>query len=169
MSLLTPSFGLLFWMVISFAIVFGLLAKFGFPVITQSVNERNEFIRQSLAKADEANRTLENIKQISEELIEEARDRQQALIKEATLEAGRLVQKAKEDAIIQGKQKLDEALKQIELQKRKAIGEIHSQIALLSINIAEKILRQQLDQPEKHEQMIAQFLDDIENSNTIKN
>ena len=169
MSLLTPSFGLLFWMVFSFAIVFGLLAKFGFPVIIHAVNERNDFIRQSLAKADEANRTLENIKQKSEELIEEARNRQQVLIKEATFEAGRIVQKAKEDAEMQGKLKMEEALRQIELQKRKAIGEIRSQVALLSVNIAEKILRQQLEKSEAHEQLIAQFIDDIENSDAIKN
>jgi len=166
MSLLTPSFGLLFWMVLSFAIVFGLLAKFGFPIITQSVNERNEFIRQSLANAEEANRTLESIRQKSEELIEEARSRQQVLIKEATFEAGRIVQKAKEDAVIQGQQKIEEALRQIELQKRKAIGEMRSQVALLSISIAEKVLRQHLDKPENHEHLIAQFLDDIEKSNS---
>jgi len=169
MSLLTPSFGLLFWMVFSFAIVFGLLAKFGFPVILHAVNERNEFIRQSLEKADEANRTLESIRQKSEELIEEARNRQQALIKEATFEAGRIVQKAKEDAVMQGQQKIDEALRQIEMQKRKAIGEIRSKVALLSINIAEKVLRRQLEDAETHEQLIANFLDDIETSDAIRN
>jgi len=169
MSLLTPSFGLLFWMVFCFALVFGLLSKYGFPVIIQSVNERNEFIRQSLAKADEANRTLESIRQKSDELIEDARNRQQVLIKEASLEANRIVQKAKEDAVLQGKLKIDEALRQIELEKRKAIGEIRSYVALLSINIAEKVLRRQLENAESHEQLIAQFLDDIENSDAIKN
>ena len=156
-------------MVISFAIVFGLLAKFGFPVITQAVNDRNEYIRQSLSKADEANRALENIMHKSEELIAEARDRQQALIKEASFEAGRIVQNAKEEAALQGKMKMDEALRQIELQKRKAIGEIRAQVASLSVNIAEKILRQQLEKSEAHEQLIAKFLDDIENSDAIKN
>ena len=162
MSLLTPSFGLLFWMVISFAIVFGLLAKFGFPVITRAVNERNNYIRQSLANADEANRKLENIQQESDKLINDARNQQQRLIKEATQEAGRIVLKAKEEAEMQGKIKLDEALRQIELQKRKAIEELRTQVALLSVSIAEKILRQQLDKPENHDQFLAQYLDDLE-------
>ena len=167
MSLLTPSFGLLFWMVLTFAIVFGLLAKYGFPIILHSVNERNEYIRQSLSKADEANRQLESIQQQSEALIDEARNRQQALIKEATFEAGRIVQKAREDAVVQGKQKLDEAIRQIELQKRKALVELRSQVALLSVGIAEKILRQHLEQTENHEQLIAQYLDDLEKSDAI--
>ena len=62
MSLLTPDFGLLFWMLLSFLIVFGLLTKFGFPVITRMVNERREYIQQSLAAADEANRRLAEIR-----------------------------------------------------------------------------------------------------------
>ena len=169
MSLLTPDFGLLFWMTLSFAIVFGILAKFAFPVITKAVDERREYIMQSLAKADEANRTLESIRQKSEELIDEARKRQQELIKEATTKSSLIIEKAKEDAALQGKQKLDEALRLIELQKQKALGEIRAQVALLSVDIAEKILRQQLDQESTHNRLITQFLDEIENSAAIRN
>jgi F-type H+-transporting ATPase subunit b len=169
MSLLTPSFGLLFWMFISFAIVFLVLAKFAFPVITRSVTERKEYIQQSLTKADEANLALENIRLKSDELIQEARKRQQELIWEASAEAGRIVQNAKEEAVIQGKQKLNETLRQIEVQKQKALVELRTQVALLSVGIAEKILRKQLEDAENNNQMIAQFLDDIENSNLIKN
>lgn len=169
MSLLTPSFGLLFWMIISFALVFGLLAKFGFPVITRMVNERKAHITQSLANADEANRALESIRQQSEVLINEARKHQQVLIKEATAEAGRIVQKAKEEAAIQGKLKIEEAMLQIEFQKQKSLGEMRAYVASLSINIAEKILRQQLEESENNDRMIAQFLDDIEKSDVLKN
>lgn len=169
MSLLTPSFGLLFWMIVSFAIVFGLLAKFGFPIITQSVNERREYIQESLAKADEANRTLEDIKQKSEVLVEEARKRQTEIIKQATADAGQIMQKAKEEASALGKQKLDEAIRLIDLQKQKAIGEIRAQVAVLSIDIAEKILRHKLDNTENHDQLISQFLDEIEDSDIVKN
>ena len=169
MSLLTPDFGLLFWMTLSFAIVFGILAKFAFPVITKAVNERRESILQSLANADEANRTLENIRQKSEELIDEARKRQQELIKDATTKSCLIIEKAKEDAARQGKQKLDETLRLIELQKQKALGKIWSQVALLSVDIAEKILRQQLDNESNHDRLIAQFLDDIEDSDILKN
>lgn len=169
MSLLTPSFGLLFWMVVSFAIVFGLLAKFGFPVITRSVGERRDYIEQSLAKADEANRTLESIRQKSEELLNEARKNQQEMIKEASAEANKIIRKAKEEAAVQGKAKLDEAMRLIDLQKQKAIGEIRSQVAVLSVDIAEKILRHQLDNTENHDKLISELLDEIENSGTTRN
>jgi F-type H+-transporting ATPase subunit b len=169
MSLLTPDLGLLFWMILSFAIVFGILAKFGFPVITKMVDERREYIQQSLDKADEANRTLKSIKQKSEELVEEAKKRQMEIIKQATVDAGQIMQKAKEEAAVLGKQKLDETIRLIEMQKQKAIGEIRSQVAALSVDIAEKILRHQLDNTEKHDQLISQFLDEIEGSDIVKN
>jgi F-type H+-transporting ATPase subunit b len=169
MSLLTPDLGLLFWMILSFAIVFGILAKFGFPVITKMVDERRDYIQQSLAKADEANRTLEGIKLKSEELMEDTRRRQAEIIKQATAHAGQIMQKAKEEAAAMGKQKLDEVIRLIDMQKQKAIGEIRAQVAALSVDIAEKILRHQLDNTENHEQLISQFLDEIEDADIAKN
>ncbi|MDR2776335.1 MAG: F0F1 ATP synthase subunit B [Tannerella sp.] len=169
MSLLTPSFGLLFWMVISFAVVFGILAKFGFPVITKAVNERRDYIRQSLDKADEANRVFDSLKQQSEELIEESKKHRQEMIRLATDEANRIIQKANDEALRQRRERLDETLRLIELQKQKSIGEIRAQVALLSVNIAEKILRRRLDDMENHDQLTAQFLDEIEDSCIMKN
>ena len=169
MSLLIPDFGLLFWMFISFAIVFCLLAKFGFPVITRSVNERREYILQSLAKADEANRSLESIKQQSEEILNEARRQQQDTIKQAANEASRLIQQANEDAVVQGKKKLAEAIRMIDVQKQKAIGEIRTQVAMLSVDIAEKILRHQLDISENHDRLLSEMLDEIEHSEVLRN
>ncbi|MDR0575727.1 MAG: F0F1 ATP synthase subunit B [Tannerella sp.] len=169
MSLLTPSLGLLFWMIISFAFVFGLLAKFGFPVITKSVNERRDYIRQSLVKADEANRTLEIVRQKADDILNDAHKQQQNILKQATKEAAQIIQKAKDDAAIQGKRKLNEAIRLIDLQKQKAIGEIRSQVASLSVDIAEKILRHQLENTETHDKLMAQLLDEIENSDAVKN
>ena len=94
MSLLTPDFGLLFWMLLSFAIVFGLLAKYGFPVITRQVDERREYIRQSLDAADEANRKLAAIKDETDAMLSAARVRQTELMKEAAAEGEKIVQAA---------------------------------------------------------------------------
>lgn len=169
MSLLTPDLGILFWMVITFTIVLVILGKFGFPVITKMVNERRDYIRQSLAKADEANHLLENVRQQSDEILNEARKRNTELIKQATVEADHIIQHAKNEATLQSKQKLDEAIRMIELQKHKAVGEIRAQVALLSVAVAEKILRHQLDNAENHDRLVAMFLDEIENSDTLKN
>lgn len=156
-------------MVISFAIVFGLLAKFGFPVITQSVDERRKYIQESLEKADEANRMLESIRQQSEQILSEARKSQQEMIKQATADATRIVQKANDEAVVQGKKRLEESLRMVELQKQKAIGEIRAQVARLSVDIAEKILRNQLSHTEDHDRLITGLLDEIENSDTARN
>ena len=169
MSLLTPSFGLLFWMVLSFGFVFFIVAKYGLPVITQMVNERQEYIVQAIAKADEAKHTSEINRKKSEELFDETCKRQQEMIKEATIEAGRIIQKAKTDAAAQSKQKLEETIRLLEMQKQKAVGEMRAYVALLSVNVAEKILRNQLEHKENHDQLISQFLNEIESSDAIRN
>ena len=78
-SILSPDFGLLFWMLLAFLVVFFLMAKFGFPVITNMVEERKKFIDESLKSAREANEKLANIKVESEAILNEAR-KQQATI-----------------------------------------------------------------------------------------
>ena len=82
-SILTPDFGLLFWMLVSFLVVFCLLAKFGFPAILGAVEERKNFIDESLKNAREANEKLAGIKAESESILREAREKQAEIIKEA--------------------------------------------------------------------------------------
>ena len=82
-AILTPDLGLLFWMLLAFAVVFFVLAKYGFPAIVGMVDERNKFIEDSLKKAHEASERLENIKQEGEAILQEARDRQAQILKEA--------------------------------------------------------------------------------------
>lgn len=162
MSLLTPDFGLLFWMLLSFLIVFGLLTKFGFPVITRMVNERREYIQQSLAAADEANRRLAEIRMESEGILDEARVRQSELIRQATAESDKMILDAKEKAAVEAQKQLDEAMRQIDAQKQQAVSDIRGQVARLSVDIAEKVLRRQLDDPVRQEIFIAHLLDEIE-------
>jgi F-type H+-transporting ATPase subunit b len=162
MSLLTPSFGLLFWMFVSFAIVFGLLAKFGFPVIVKMVDERRDYIKQSLESAEEANHKLENIKQESDAIIKEAGDRRSAIMRQATDEAGRLVQNAREQALVEAQKQMDNAVQKIEIEKQRAMADIRIQVAELSVVIAEKVLRRQLDSPASQDALISRFLDEVE-------
>ena len=153
MSLLTPDFGLLFWMLLSFLIVFGLLTKFGFPVITRMVNERREYIQQSLAA---------EIRMESEGILDEARVRQSELIRQATAESDKMILDAKEKAAAEAQKQLDEAMRQIDAQKQQAVSDIRGQVARLSVDIAEKVLRRQLDDPARQEIFIAHLLDEIE-------
>jgi F-type H+-transporting ATPase subunit b len=162
MSLLTPDLGLLFWMMLNFLIVFGLLAKFGFPVITKMVGDRQAYIGESLEAAAEAQRQLAGITQQSQALLEEARRQQSEILKKAITDGEHVVRAAQQKAVEETEKQLVAARKNIELQKDKALGEINAQVALLSVNVAEKLLRRQLDGDKEQEQFIMQMLDEAD-------
>jgi F-type H+-transporting ATPase subunit b len=162
MSLLTPELGLLFWMTLSFAIVFGILSKFGFPVITRMVDERHEYIHRSLEAADEANQRIETVRQESEALLNEAQVRRSEILQRAIADGNQIVREARERATAETEVQLAEARRQLEVQKQKAMNELRSQAAMLSVDIAEKILRRELSRPENRQDFCSKLLDEIE-------
>ncbi len=164
MSLITPDFGLLFWMAIVFLVVLGILWKFGFPVIVNMVNNRKAYIDESLRKAHEANEKLANIKAESELLLQEAREKQAQILKEAAATRDAIVQKAQDKAHEEGNRLLSEAKIEIENQKRAAISDIRKQVATLSVEIAEKILREKLSSDKTQMDLIDRMLDEISNA-----
>ncbi|MBN2659631.1 MAG: ATP synthase F0 subunit B, partial [Tannerellaceae bacterium] len=99
MSLLVPDTGLLFWMVLSFGIVFFILAKYGFPVILKSVEQRKEYITNSVEAAKEANSRLAEIKQEGEVLLAEVRKQQKEILNEALADKERILTEAHQKAI----------------------------------------------------------------------
>ena len=125
-SILTPDPGLLVWMLAAFLVVFFVLAKFGFPAITNMVEKRKNFIDESLRKAHEASVRLENIKQESESILQEARD------------------------------------------KQAAISEIRGEVARLSVEVSEKVLRQKLGTDEAQMDYIERMLDEVAASSNNK-
>lgn len=161
MSLLVPDSGLLFWMLLSFGVVFFLLAKFGFPVIVKMVDDRKAYIDHSLVAAKEANSQLANIKIESETILAQAHEEQVRILNEAVATRDRIIREAKDQALAEGQKQLDEVKKQIQLEKDAAIRDIRRQVAVLSVDIAEKVLRKNLD--EEHEQMelIDRLLDEL--------
>lgn len=108
MSLLTPDSGLLFWMVIVFGIVFVILAKYGFPVITRMVDERKQYIDKSLLAAREANEQLANIKADSEMILAKAHEEQARILNEAVATRERILKEAKTQAQVEGQKLLDD-------------------------------------------------------------
>jgi F-type H+-transporting ATPase subunit b len=169
MSLLTPDFGLLFWMTLAFAIVFGLLSRFAFPVITRMVDERHEYIRRSLEAADQANQRIEGIRQESEALLNEARARQGEILRQAVADGNQIVREARERASAETETQLTEAKRQIEAQKQKALNDLRTQAAMLSVDIAEKILRRELSRPENRQDFFTRLLDEVESGEAGKN
>ena len=161
MDLLMPSFGLMFWMAIVFLVVLGLLWKFGFPAITKMVEERKNYIDESLRKAHEANEKLANIQKEGESILQEAREKQALILKEATTTRDAIVAKAESQAKEQGEKLISDAKLQIETEKQNAIRDIRSQVAELSVKIAEKIIKEQLSTDAKQMELIDKLLDEV--------
>lgn len=161
MSLLIPDTGLLFWMALVFFVVLFILWKWGFPVIIKMVDERKEYIDESLRKAHEANEKLANIRKESESILQEAREKQAQILKEAAETRDSIVEKAQTKAREEGTRLLSEAKAEIESEKLRAVAEIRTQVAELSVLIAEKVLRAKLSSDEKQMEMIDKLLDEV--------
>ena len=161
MSLLTPDSGLLFWMLISFGIVVFVLAKFGFPIILKMVEERKNFIEESLLKAEKARTELDSVKAEAELILEKARNEHQQIMNEASQLREALIQEAKTKAIGEADKIIENARLQIQSEKEVAIRDIRKQVAGLSVDIAEKVLRNKLDKKEEQLGMIQRLIDEM--------
>lgn len=161
MGLLTPDPGLLFWMVLSFGVVFFLLAKFGFPVIVKALKDRQEFIAQSLLSAKQANEKLESIQAEGEALLQNARSRQQDIISEAMAEKQKIVAAAKEQAESEAHRIAEEAAKSIEAAKSEALKDVHDEVAGLALQIAEQVLRSKLQDRDEQQAAIERMLKEL--------
>lgn len=159
-SILTPDFGLLFWMLLAFLIVFALMAKFGFPVITNMVEERKKFIDESLQKAHEANERLAGIEEESKRIIEEARAGQAEILRQAKQTGDSIIEDARKKAQAEGAKLLQDAKAQIATEKENALRDIRETVADLSLVIAEKVVRQKLSQDKEQQRLIEQLLDE---------
>lgn len=161
MSLLTPDFGLMFWMALSFGVVFFIAAKWGFPVITRAVEERKKYIDDALKNADEANKQLANIKAEGDAILAEARKQQHAMLRDATKLKEDMLAGAKDAAQKETQKILEDARKQIKVEKETALAEIRSQVAVLAVDIAEKVLRSELKDEKSQLDLVNRLLDEV--------
>ena len=160
-SILTPDLGLLFWMLLAFLVVFFVVDKYGFPAIINMVEERKKFIDESLAKAKEASEKLANIKSEGESLLQDARQKQAQILKEAAETRNAIVEQAQQKAREESNRLIAEAKAEIESQKQAAISEIRSQMAELSVKVAEKIIRKELSSDARQMETIDRLLDEV--------
>ena len=165
MSLLLPDSGLLFWMFLSFGIVFVVLAKYGFPIIVKMVEGRKTYIDQSLEVAREANAQLSKLKEQGEALVVAANKEQGRILKEAMQERDKIIHEARKQAEAAAQKELDEVKKQIQIEKDEAMRDIRLQVALLSVDIAEKVIHKNLDDKREQMEMIDRMLDEVLNKN----
>lgn len=160
MSLLMPDSGLLFWMVLIFAIVFAILAKWGFPVVTSMIDKRKEYIAHSLELAKEADQKMANIVKEQDRIISEARSEQNSILKEAAEARNSIIRQAQEQARDEAARLIAEAKVQIQAEKESAMSEIRSQVAMLSVNVAEKVIRKSLSTDQDQMDLIGKMVEE---------
>ena len=165
MDLVTPDFGLLFWMVVIFGIVFFLLAKFGFPIITDMVDKRSAKIAKSLRDADEIEARMAQWKQEQARLLEETRKEQSEMIRQATQTKAGIIADAKAQAQAEADRILADARLQISAEKESALRDVRKEIALLSVEVAEKVLRRELSEEGGQRAFIDKLVDEADKAN----
>jgi F-type H+-transporting ATPase subunit b len=162
MSLLTPDPGLLFWMLLSFGAVFFVLAKYGFPVIVKMVDDRKAFIDKSLEAAKAANDRLAGIKEEGDRILNQTREEEIRILKDANEMRNRIIGEAKEQAAIEAAKLIAEARTAIQKEKETAIRDIRNQVVTLSIDIAEKVLRRNLDDQAAQRELVDKLIEEAQ-------
>lgn len=166
MSLITPDFGLLFWMTLIFAVVFFILAKFGFPIITSMVDKRSDRINEGLRKAEEAEKTLAELSVTQAKMLEEVKAQQARIIKTANESGERIISEAKARATAEADKIITEAHTRIEAEKESALKEIRTQVSALSVEIAGRILRDKLSDSKEQNAYIDRVLEEMDHNRT---
>ena len=162
MNLMLPDSGLLFWMTIIFAIVFFVLAKFGFPIITGMVEKRGKRISDSLEAARTAEQALAHLQTEQERIISETRAQQNKLMQEAAAERDRMIAQAQDKAREEAQKIMDEARVRIQEEKEAAIKEVRKEVAVISLAIAEKVVRRDLSTEASQKALADRLLDEMQ-------
>jgi F-type H+-transporting ATPase subunit b len=158
MGIIEPGIGLLFWMTLTFVILLFLLAKFAWKPIVNAVNDRETSIQDALNQAVLAKKEMEVLKADNERIIREAKIERDAILKEAREIKDKIVGDAKDIAKTEGDKLIEAAKSTIEAEKNAAMADIKTQIGALSVNIAESILKQKLDNSEAQNELVQNYL-----------
>ena len=155
------SVGLFFWQTLLFLVLLFLLRKFAWKPILEAVNEREDSIQEALDSAKEAKLEMAKLKSDNEDLLNEARAERDAMMKEARSIKDDIVAEAKTTANVEAEKIIISARESIQHEKMAAITELKNQVAVLSIEIAEKILKDELSSAEKQKALIDNVVKDI--------
>lgn len=161
MELLTPHFGLFAWTLIAFLIILFVLKKFAWKPILSMLNERETKIAQSIAAAENMKKEIADMKAENDILLAQAREERSQILKEAKEAKDRIINEAKDKAKDEAAKIISDANAQILQSKNKAITEVKNQIGLLTIGIAEKVIKKNLSSDKEQQEYIQQLTSDI--------
>jgi len=152
------SLGLFFWQAVLFVALILLLKKFAWKPILDSVNDREEGIKNALDAAEKAKLEMENLQADNQKLLKEARAERESMLKDARDIKNKMIEDAKEDARTEAGKLIAQAQASIQSEKKAAIAELKGQVANLSIEIAEKVVREELSNKDKQVQLVESML-----------
>jgi len=162
MDLVTPGIGLVFWTAIAFICLLILLRKFAWKPILGAIHEREQSIDEALNKAELAKQEMARLTSQNQDLMQQARAERDEILKEAKTLKDSILNEAKKQAQVEGAKLIEKAKIEIENQKKAALAEVKDQVSSLSLEIAERVLRTQLDDKTKQEALVANLLKDVE-------
>ena len=161
MDLITPAFGLIFWQTLIFLVVLFILGKFAWKPILGALKSREESIEEALLSAEKAKEEMANLHAANEKLLAEAKQERDKMLKDAAKMAEDLKDQAKNDAKVIGNKMIEEARTTIESEKNDAINQIKDQVAELSLQITEKLLKKNLSDDKSQQELIKGYMKDI--------
>lgn len=161
MDLILPSFGLVFWMTLTFLIVFFILKKFAWKPILKALGDREKSIQDALDSAEKAKEEMAKLQANNEKILQEARNERDKLLKEARETKDSIIAEAKTKAQSEAEKIMQSARESIQSEKNAAIVELKNQVATLSIDIAEKIIKSELSSDEKQKALVKNLLNDV--------
>jgi len=160
MDLITPELGLIFWTTLSFVILVFILGKFAWKPILKAVNDREEGIKDALASAEKARLEMENLNADNERILKEARIERELMMKEAREIKAKMITDAKDEAQVQANNMIEQAQTAIESEKKTAMAELKNLVAGLSVEIAEKVIKEELSDKDKQLKLVESMLDE---------
>lgn len=162
MELVSPGFGLIFWMLVSFSILLFITFKFIWPAILGGLKEREEEIANSLEEAKKAREEMKNLQSDNQALIKEAKNQRDEILKEAKALKDDILKDAKQQATLEGQRLVEESRKRIQQEKMAAITELKNEVAELSISIAEKLIKTELSADNKKKDLMNKLIKDAD-------
>lgn len=165
MELFTPEFGLVFWMFVAFLCLYFILAKFAWPFIIKSMEERADLIDKGVAYAQEAKSHLDNAKAEADKLIAEARNQQADILREASKMRNELIEKARGEAADEANKVSQAAQVSLEQARKEAEKQLRAEVGDLALQIAEKVIRKNIASDDAQRALVDQYLSEVETKN----
>lgn len=159
--LITPEPGLFIWSVVIFLVFFLLLRKLAWRPILNALNKREQSIEEALQSAEKARNEMANLKNENEKLLNEAKVEREKILKEARTMKESIIAEARDAAKVEGDRMIAKAKEAIESEKNAALAQVKNQVAILSVDIAEKILRKKFENHSEQQALVSELIKEI--------